>query len=133
MADTTFHPDPQTPVACTQESSDIRRGETLSMWRNPRNESNTIEAQQTGLRSYPQISIHGLCNSIRCTAKDPVLHSPGGVCVLGDVSGRIDRPDRTHCDEKQQKAEKTTPRNFQPVCFCSRICTALFERAHGQS
>src|SRR5258708_8055235 len=46
---------------------------------------------------------------------------------------RIDRPDRVHRGEKQQKAEKMPPRNVRPFCFWSRVCTALFEWAHAQS
>ena len=60
VAQTTFHPDPQTPIARPQKIADIRGRQMLSIWRSPRNESNAIEAQQTSLRSDPHISIRGL-------------------------------------------------------------------------
>lgn len=71
-----------------------------SIWRSPRNESHAIEAEQTGFRSDPQISIRSLCNCTRRAAKDSVLNPPCGVCVLGDVARRIDCPDRAYCEEK---------------------------------
>src|SRR6266481_7671490 len=104
-----------------------------SVRRSPRNELNTIEAHQSAPRSDPQISIRGLCNRIRHAAKDSVLNPPGGVSVLGDLAGRIDSPDAVHSEEKQQKAEKLPPGNIRAICFWSRTCTALFERAHGHS
>ena len=105
----------------------------LPIRRSPWYKSNAIEAQQTALRSNPQIPIRGLCNRIRRAAKDSVLHPPGGVSILRDVAGRIDCPDRVHGEEQQQKRKKMPPRNVRPFCFWSRVCTALFEWAHAQS
>ena len=72
----------------------------LPIWRSPRNESNPIEAQQAGPRSDPQISVSGLCNSKWSAAKNSVLNPPCGVCVLGDLAGRVDCPERAYCEEK---------------------------------
>src|SRR5260370_33206511 len=105
----------------------------LSIGRSPLSESNSIEAQQPGWCSNPQISVRGLCNRIGRAVKDSILKPPCRVCVLGDVEGRIDCPDRTHCEEKQHEAEKRPQCNVRPFCFCSRVCTVLSEWAHGQS
>src|SRR5258708_24038087 len=104
----------------------------LSIWRSPRHESNAIEAQQTGFRSDPQISIRSLCNRIRRATKDSVLNPPGGMCVLGDMAGRIHRPHRGHWAERKKKAEKKKTRNGAPLFPLRRAFTALFSRAHRQ-
>src|SRR5258708_34306834 len=100
----------------------------LSIWRSPRHESNAIEAQQTGFRSDPQISIRSLCNRIRRATKDSVLNPPGGMCVLGDMAGRIPPPDRVHCEERKKKEEKKKTRKVLPPSLLSRECTTLFCR-----
>ena len=99
----------------------------FSVWKGQRNESNAIEAQQARFRTDPQISIRGLCYRIHRAAKDSVLNPPGGVCVLGNVAGRINCPDQAHCEKKQQKEEEMAPQNLRPVRFWGRVWTALFE------
>src|SRR5260370_16130815 len=98
----------------------------LSIWRSPRYESNTIEAHQTGLRSDPQISICGLCNSIWRSAKDSVLNPPGGVSILGDAVARIYGPDRPCC-EQEQEAKRKESLNTQLPCLQREGCTHFFK------
>src|SRR5260370_42423668 len=93
-------------MACTQKRSDIRGWQMLSIWRSPRHESNAIEAQQTGFRSDPQISIRSLCNRIRRATKDSVLNPPGGMCVLGDMAGWIHPPHPSSPEESKKKTRE---------------------------
>jgi hypothetical protein len=72
-----------------------------SIWGHPPNESNAVEARQTGLCSEPEISIRGLRYCIRCATKSSVLQSPCCVCILRYLLVWIDRPYRTQRREPQ--------------------------------
>src|SRR5260370_41881228 len=98
----------------------------LPIRRSPWYKSNAIEAQQTALRSNPQIPIRGLCNRIRRAAKDSVLHSPGAVSILRDVAVPVDCPDRDHAEKQQKKGKKKPHRKVGTLLVLSRDWPAIF-------
>jgi hypothetical protein len=53
---------PETPVARGAQVSNIVAGETLALWRLPRNVPNTIEAKQAEFRAEPEITVGCLSN-----------------------------------------------------------------------
>jgi hypothetical protein len=52
--------------------------------------------------------------------------------VIADVEGRIDCPDRTHCEEAQQKADWERPRNIQLLRLGHETRTLILGEVHIQ-
>jgi hypothetical protein len=99
-----------------------------SIWRSPQNESNPIEEEQAGPRSDPQISVRGLCDCPWGTAKDSVLDSPGGMCILRDVASRIDCPDREGSSGFLVGKHRPVPGHDAQACRSERAHSFIAER-----
>jgi hypothetical protein len=88
---------PEASVVRCSQREDAGVEQSLAVWRVPQRKVNAIEANQTGVRSNPQVTICGLCYDNRRSAKKSILGPPGRMGILGDAPIRIDCPRRACC------------------------------------
>jgi len=96
-------------IARAQHVKNDRRWQLISV-RFPRSEADTIETDNSVLGSYPYIAIRGLGYRRRRTGEHPVLYTPSGVTILGDVSVGINGPTGTRNEQQRKAREDRSPR-----------------------
>ena len=94
---------PKAAVPSTQQRRDLARRIRVGgcAWGSPWNKTNPIEAQQSRLRTNPEVAIGRLGNRLRRTCQIPILCGPGVVRVLRNVTSRID------CEHRAREHPKT--------------------------
>src|SRR5271154_5096797 len=93
--------DPEAPVSCGQERMNLGGRQLLAGNRTPWNDPHTIKSEESGVGSYPNVPIVGLCNG-RCHArKISAPNSPRRVAILRDTASRIERVHPTRGSKKE--------------------------------
>jgi hypothetical protein len=77
--------------------------------RTPRNKSDTIKSEKSGVGSYPDVPVCGLCNGDCLAAEISVLCSPRSVTILRDVPARIECERASAHDRGEQHDPNTAP------------------------
>ena len=85
-----IRPNPESAIAGDEKSVRIL-WELLAGRRLPGKKTNAIGTKQARFRSEPEITVGRLGHREGCARRESVADSPGGMPVLADVEGRIER------------------------------------------
>jgi hypothetical protein len=134
VAQTVLCSNPQTPIPCCEQRSNVGRWQLLPNRGSPRNETNTIETYQPSFGRNPQVAVGCLRHRGRSALKKSVLNPPCCVSVLGDVEAWINCQDRT-CRRHQEKTKLNASQKQKLGCpalhseDCSRVNEDLAHNA----
>ena len=98
--------DPEGPVACRQEGSH-RGARKLLPWRKrQRHRPNTVESNDTALRSEPEITVRRLRDCVDRALHEPIAIGPCGMCVLTYIQRRIQRKSMRTPEQHVERAKR---------------------------